>query len=129
MQSASLVTAAVPMCAAVGEDFTGMGFDAHLKRDKQTLARLREVVVSIRPSVVLRSVKTYFHSYSAERERPQDCRQGDFCDPAADCILNPQSNSYDCRCRQGYFGDGRRCNREQVSPAGGVQGMPLSKHT
>ena len=42
-----------------------------------------------------------------------ECAEGrDNCDVNADC--RDTDGSYFCRCRKGYFGDGRRCKVEPV---------------
>ena len=40
-----------------------------------------------------------------------DCRRINICDPNADCIFNPRSNSSGCSCKWGFTGDGRRCTQ------------------
>ena len=52
-----------------------------------------------------------------------DCRQGGICDPFADCIFSRLSNSYICKCRPGYTGDGIVCLRD--TERGKVTSVPV----
>ncbi len=36
------------------------------------------------------------------------------CDPDAECVLDPDSFTFNCRCADGFSGDGYRCRRDVI---------------